>query len=364
MNYLARSQFDDRNEREFLIEIGILETKVGDPSEFRPSKIIKTPANVFLNEEFLSNDYFNLFNQKSTQLDLKIEEFLTNLFFNEILENSEGADVYLIINLFVPSHIIDCLQETLLKKLKVRSVGIIPSQICALYTSVLETGILIDFSFTNIAFIPFYKGFVLQKFVRKSAKSGVSLFKKLHDSVRTFNSRYDEKDFNTKMEMLSQTMVECISILTREEHNILRVNFEQDKDKMRGKIITNSTPLGNVHVSFMENYKIANHFFEDELNIAMEFLEFLREIPSNLQLVLVKNIIPTGGLVLLNNFLVRFKDEVVQLILNDDDFKKNFNCGLENSFNFAYSNYMSNLLHFAGGWIKSVGILEDFKTRT
>lgn len=364
MTSLIRSQLDEKMVSEFVIEMGIMETKIGDLLENRPSKIIKTPASVFLNEEFLSTDYFNLFNPQSTKLDLKMEEFLNNLFYKEILENADGSDVYLIINLFVPTHIINCIQNILLKRMKVRAVYAIPSQICALYTSLLESGILIDFSFTNISFIPFYKGFVLQKFIRKSSKSGVTLFKKLHESVKNYNPRYEEKEFDVKMELLNQTLVECISIPTLDEYNLLQVNFNEEKEKMRSKIITCSGNGGVVHISFIENYKVGNHFFEDDLNVAMEFLEFLMILPSNLQLLLIKNIIPTGGLVLLNNMFRRFKDELLNLILTNEDLRNRLSDDFVNNFHFSYTPYMSSLLHFGGCILISVGLAENHQTRS
>lgn len=67
----------------------MIHTKMGVSSNKIPFKIIDTPADIFLNKEFLKKDYFKLYNEYSESLELRIEEFFYDVFREELMENCE-----------------------------------------------------------------------------------------------------------------------------------------------------------------------------------------------------------------------------------------------------------------------------------
>ena len=346
---MIKSTLFERNEYQLIIEIGMMETKVGTSLEHIPFKIVKTPADVFFNPDFLTKDYFKLYKAPSQAFELRLEEFLYSLFFEEMTENSENVELIVSLNMFVPSYIVASVEQILKKKFQVSVVNMIPSQLAAMYTSTTDSGIIVDFGFSNISFIPFFKGFVLRKFVYKTSNNGVTLFKKLYESVKKINPTIDSLPFEAKIDLLNQLLINCISVPTIEDNNLIEENFEKDKDKMRNKILKFSNPNLSLFFNYLENFRVANFLFEHPQSIAQEFIDFLRSMPSHICVFLIGNIIPTGGLLLINKFFVRFRQELEALTLNDPEVKKAFPDKFFENSHFTYVSYSASVLNWAGG---------------
>ena len=139
---------------------------------------------------------------------------------------------------------------------------------------------------------------------------------------------------------------------------LIEENFERDKDKMRNKIIKFGNPILPLFINFLENYRVGNFMFEHPHSIAQEFLDFLKSMPSHICLFLIGNIIPTGGLLLINKFFIRFRQELEALALKDADFKQTLPDKFFDKFHFTYVSYSPNVLNWAGGWVISVCAFE------
>ena len=352
---MIKSTLFERNEYQLIIEIGMMETNVGTSLEHIPFKIIKTPADVFFNPDFLTKDYFKLYKAPSQAFELRLEEFLYSLFFEEMTENSENVELIVSLNMFVPSFIVASVEQILKKKFQVSVVNMIPSQLAAMYTSSADSGIVVDFGFSNISFIPFFKGFVLRKFVFKTSNNGVTLFKKLYESVKKINPGFDALSFEVKIDLLNQLLISCISIPSIEECNLIEDNFEKDKDKMRNKILKYNNPTLGLYINYLENYRIANFLFEHPQSIVQEFVDFLRSLPTHMCVFLIGNIIPAGGLLLINKFFMRFRQELEAITLKDSEVKQLFPDKFFENFHFTYVSYSASVLNWAGGKLISIG---------
>jgi hypothetical protein len=351
---MLKSTLFEKNEYQLIIEIGMMETKVGTSLEHIPFKIVKTPADVFFNPDFLTKDYFKLYKAPSQAFELRLEEFLYSLFFEEMTENSENVELIVSLNMFVPSYIVASIEQILKKKFQVATVNMIPSQLAAMYTSTNDSGIILDFGFSNITFVPFFKGFVLRKFVYKTSNNGVTLFKKLYESVRKINTTFDTLPFETRIDLLNQLLISCITVPTLEDVTLIEENFEKDKDKMRNKIIKFNNPTQSLFINYLENYRVANFLFDHPHSIVQEFVEFLRSLPTHICVFLIGNIIPTGGLLMLNRFFIRFRQELEAITLNDPEVKQSFPEKFFDNFHFTYVSYSASVLNWAGGEVISV----------
>lgn len=76
---------------------------------------------------------------------------------------------------------------------------------------------------------------------------------------------------------------------------------------MRKKLIKYVNEHKSVYLNYLENYRVTITMFEDESNVAFDFIQFLLDIPKEMREHLIHNIIPVGGFSLTNNFFFRFQ---------------------------------------------------------
>ena len=350
----------DQAEYQIILDIGMIHTKIGTSLNNLPFKIISTPTEIFLNPKFLTNAYFNLYKKYSKKLEIKIEEFLYKLFYEELIETVDNHNIIISINLFVPNYILLCLEEILKKKFKVKNIIFIPAQFTPMYISKADSGIIIDFGFTNFSFIPFFKGHVLKRYIRTSKKSGIHLIKRLNESVVKINGSFKNLDFKVRLELLINMLTGFINIPSMKEKEVILENG-MDTEKMRKKILKYVNSEMNLYINYLENFRVSEYLFEDSDNIVLQFLLFLINIPTDLRIYIVNNIIPVGGFCLINRFFYRFKDELNYFVRKNEYFAKHFTQDFVDNFNFVHNGYPSNLVSWAGAAIFLKLIKKDEK---
>lgn len=362
MNLYSSSLFKSQGafeklEYQIIIDIGLVHTKIGTSLENVPFRIVPTPAEIFLNPNFLDHDNFKLYNKYSPELQLKIHEFLYKLFFEELLDTPSDNEIIIGLNLFTPNHYILAIEQVMKERFKVKGLYFVPTQIAPIYTSNSESGIILDFGFSNFSIVPFYKGYPLKAFMRSTRKSGAHLFKRLYKSMVKINSKVEELTFGDRFEMINELMVEYLNFSSLKEADIIESEGkERDMDKMRNKIIKHINDKMNVYINFLENYRVTEYMFDDSSSIVIDILDALIELPSHLRDYLINNIIIIGGFGLLNKFLKRLKDELEFHITNNPYYKNQISSYFTQNFYFATIDYPTNLLGWAGRELISMSI--------
>ncbi len=72
----------DHIEYQIILDIGMMHCKIGTSLNNLPFKIIDTPIDLLVNPEFLDSDYFKLYQNYTSDYELRIEEFLYSLFYD------------------------------------------------------------------------------------------------------------------------------------------------------------------------------------------------------------------------------------------------------------------------------------------
>lgn len=363
MNLLSSALFKSQSafekiEYQIIIDIGLVHTKIGSSLDNVPFRIIPTPADVFLNPDFFDQDNTKIFNKYSAQLHLKIHEFLYRLFFDELLDCPSDNEVIIGLNLFVPNHYILAIEQVMRERFKAKRVYFVPTQIAPIYISNSESGIILDFGFTNFSIIPFYKGYPLKAFIRTTRKSGAQFYKRFYKSITKVNQKYEELTFGERFEILNELMVEYLSFHSLKEVEILEgEGKERDVDKMRNKITKHINEKMSVYINFLENYRVTEYMFSDSSSIVIDILDALLDIPSQLRDYLVNNVIVVGGFALLNKFMKRLKDELDFHVKSNPYYKNQFSRYFVDNFYFATIDYPTNLMGWAGCEFISVCVL-------
>jgi len=369
MNLYSSSLFKSQGafeklEYQIIIDIGMVQTKIGTSLDNVPFRIVQTPADIFINPEFFNSDNVKLYKKYSTQLQLKIHEFLYKLFFDELLDNPTDNEVVIGLNLFVPNHYILAIEQVMRERFKVKNIYFVPTQMAPVFVSNNESGIIIDFSFTNFTIIPFYKGYPLKAFIRSTKKNGAHLFKRLFKSITKVNPKFDELPLGEQFEIVNEIMIEYLSFNTLKETNIIESEGkDRDIDKMRNKIIKHINEKMSIYINFLENYRITEYMFSDSNSIVIDILDALLELPGQLRDYLVNNFLIVGGFGLLNKFMKRLKDELDYHVKQNPYYKSRFSNYFVNNFYFTTIDYPTNLLGWAGCKLISVFVLQTTQKR-
>lgn len=353
-----QTQNNDQLEFEIIIDLGMLYTKVGTSNEQIPFKMVMTPPEIFLNPNLFKEENLKIFNNYSNELYLRINEFLYNIFFKELLCSPKNNEIVIGINLFVPNHYLLCIERVLIEKFKAKTVFFVPTQFAPIYMSNNESGIVIDFGFTNTTIVPFHKGFPLKNFIRTTKKSGCSFFKRLHKSIVKINPKFEELGLNDKMHLLNMLMVEYVTFNSlKEVAAIGEAENKQDTDKMRHKLLKMINEKMNVYINFLENYRVCQFMFDNSNSVTIDILDALLEIPTQLRDFLVNNIIVVGGFCLTNKFITRLKDELNFYLDCNPFYKDRFTDFFKVNFCFTTHDYPINLLNWSGRWLNSFHLL-------
>lgn len=330
----------------YVIDLGMSETKIGISSDNMPFKIVRTPADIFLSPSIFVKDYTKIYQEDSQDFRLKLEEFLYSLFYDELIENAESAEVLILLNFFVPKMFIEAIEDILKRRLGVQTVGFIPSQFMPMYLSGFDSGIVMDFGFSQISFVPFYKGFVLKNYIYTTDKSGAALMKRMFSSVKKINDEFDFSDFDATVETMQSLMTNYLMIPTKAECRVMD-DGDQDREAMRNKKMKFTGPKHTVYYNYLENYRVGNFLFEGQ-SIVEDFMNFLLELPMHLRCLLVGNVLPSGSLCLANRFFKRFKEEF-ETLCNSETYKGLLGAAFKENFHFTYLSYPSPCLSWAGG---------------
>lgn len=352
----------EKIEYQIVIDIGMVHTKIGTSLDNVPFRIVPTPADVFLNPLFFDQDNTKIFKPYSSQLQLKIHDFLYRLFFEELLDNPSDNEVIIGLNLFVPNHYILAIDQVMRERFKAKGVFFVPTQIAPMYVSNNESGIIIDFGFTNFSVIPFYKGYPLKAFIRSTRKSGAQFYKRFYKSITKVNTKFEELSFGERFEMMNELMVEYLTFSSLKEVEVVESEGkERDLDKMRNKIIKHINEKMSIYINFLENFRVTEYMFSDSGSIAIDILDALLEIPSQLRDYLVNNVLVTGGFVLLNTFMKRLKDELDFHVKENPHYKSQFSPYFVQNFYFTTIDYPTNLISWAGRKLISFLVLQAFE---
>ena len=347
----------DAIEYEIIIDLGMLNTKIGTSNEQIPFKIVPTPPNIFLNDKFFKEENLKIYNNYTNELFLKITEFFYDIFFKELLYSPKGFEVVIGINLFIPNHYLLCIERSLIEKFEAKAVYFVPTQFSPIYMSNHESGIILDFGFSNITIVPFYKGFPLKNFIKTTRKSGIYFFKRLYKSACKINPKFEDIVFEDQLDLLNKLSVEYMSFNTCKEVSIIENNqTEAEIKKMRHKILKMIHEKANVYINYLENYRVCETLFNDSNNIVIDILDALVEIPSSLRDFLVNNIIIVGGFCLYNKFMKRLKDELNNYVRTNQYYKNQFSDYFTTNFCFTTHEYPTNLLNWAGCKLISIRV--------
>lgn len=135
----------------------MIHTKIGINDKEYPLRIVQTPSDLFLREEFLEKDYFRLY-RDDEKFEQDLEEFFHKLFYEEFIEDLDKANIIICLNYFLPMKMRKTMERILKKKFEADQVHFLSSQFTPIYMGNNNSGLIIDFSFTNFSFVPFYKG--------------------------------------------------------------------------------------------------------------------------------------------------------------------------------------------------------------
>lgn len=233
-----------------VLDIGLIHTRVGSNSQEIPQKIVSTPPGLFLDPKFLDQEYFSLYRPYSEEFLKELEEFLHSLLFEDCTEKVEQSVVLVLTNHYSPKYLRTSLEQILLRNFEVEKVLFLSSQFSPIFTSQAGSGIILDFSFAQFSFVPFFKGQVLRQYMSCSKKGGVELVKKLYQSLCKINNGFDLLDFQTRMEFVVEMLVSHVKVPTREEVDAVMKN-NQLINKMREKIIKFNNEKKSLYLNYL-----------------------------------------------------------------------------------------------------------------
>ena len=339
----------DKTENIPIIDIGMTETRIGMSFESFPFKLIPTPFDLFFNPHILVNEFESIYNLSLERFRTKFQEFIYHISFNELNESFENNEIIILLNMLLPMDFIESVQYVILNNIGASKCIIMPSQKSSIYLSPSNSGIILDFGFTNISFIPFYSGFVLEKGIRVFKTSGLNLFRKMHESLSKLNQKFDSLSFENQFLLIKKIAKEVLYMPLVRESEIIHKEYSDEKNAMTTKTVKVVFMNNTWFYNYIENFRNSNYFFEDAYSVVDEFISFLFELPVNLLVNLISNIIPTGGLIMMTNFFQRFQEELVQKI----DLMKNTNETLigviSSKLSFPYMLNTQNIIGWVGG---------------
>jgi hypothetical protein len=302
MNYISvnRNHNKRKIEKRVIIDFGLSYIKIG-ANQTMPFKLIRTPADIFLNDKVLDKNSLNIFQKNCSHFRAKVHDLIQTLLFDHLMENVKDLEIYISINALVPPYFPSTLKDVFELDFKAKHVYLCASQTIPIMTSVGRSGIILDFGLTNISFVVFFKGYVLKKHFHFFSKSGLQMLKVL------FNSLYNIRDnkevlrtlsFNDKMEILQDILTRFVYVPDiHEEREVL--NSDTNNSKMRlgkRKYISSTKKDVKLSVTYLDSYLTGNFLFEGSQSIQVQMLKFLQEMPISLSAYLVNNVIITGGL--------------------------------------------------------------------
>ncbi len=107
----------EQKENHIILDIGLIHSKIGTAANKLPFKIVDTPSSVFMNEEFLEKEYFQLYKSFTDKLKKELEEFFYSLFFDHLNENVKNRLVLVGLNIFVADYMLEAIEDVLKEKL-------------------------------------------------------------------------------------------------------------------------------------------------------------------------------------------------------------------------------------------------------
>ena len=302
MNFISvnRNHGKRKIEKRVIIDFGLSYIKIG-ANQNVPFKLVRTPADIFLNDKILEQNSLNIFKKNCSIFRSKVHDLIQSLLFEHLMENVRDLEIYLSMNALVPSYFPSVLKDIFELDFKAKKVYLCASQTIPIMTSVGRSGIILDFGLTNISFVVFFKGYVLKKHFHFFSKSGLQMLKVLYKSL--FNIRENKEvlktlSFNEKMEILQNILTRFVDVPdVHEEREVLDNHTNNSKMRInRRKYLSPGKKDVKLSVTYLDCFLTGNFLFEGSQSIQVQMLKFLKEMPISLSAYLVNNVIITGGL--------------------------------------------------------------------
>lgn len=184
---------------EIILEIGVLQTRMGLSIDSLPRKTIKTSPAVFYpilqmikDNKDNSNDLYRLV-VKQEEFQLKMEEYLHYLFDQELAYNPKDKSVVLIYQYYSQEDIPNTIAKLLFTKFAVAKVCFLVSNVLPLYITGFFSGLVIDAGYVQTTATPVFEGHALFPLGGNVGKGSASVSVKLVQQIFSENPSFVEQ---------------------------------------------------------------------------------------------------------------------------------------------------------------------------
>ena len=308
-----------------ILDIGFDFTKLGFQKNSVPMYIIETPLSI--KKKIRDADEIGITTIADTMADhrelrFEIEEFLKEIFLIKAQINAAGSSVVIWEQLIFPRVFMQALSEALFIGFEVSSVYYFLANILPLYTTGLDSGIIIDWGFLHTSISAVWHSV----YTFEGANIIVQLEQRLKTLLKEDNK---EKADLVTSDLVAKVVPFALKVLTLPQYQKF-FKDEESIEKMKAK----KFPLTNLKEEYKElwisYYTMVSSmevFFNhdplsEDINLAWVLWDSLLKISIVNRIVVVQNIILSGGIWMIPGFKSRLIQEINYVIDQYDKYEE------------------------------------------
>ena len=359
----------------FVIDFGQFYTKIGVQGEAAPAFVIPTNPDQFLKKLDQDRKNVNVIYSNSIVDDEELERnlsiFFEDIFLNKFSMLPTNRLIFIVCSMMVPKRFQYALQKVLLYKFKLNSVFFVNNLLCPLYLTGNYSGIVVETGFTDCMVLPVYDGSPIISAFKFSTIGGFSIFRDLLHYLKKDNPESDFELLPTVnnphvFKLLNSVLIRFGSILSRrQEMAILESDkLSEYKAKLKASVFTfkDHNTQRTWKLSKWSAMRACKSLFNDDKykSVARVLQESIYNITFDIRVLILENIILSGGVTLIPGFVHRLKEEIAYLLQTEKNFKDMAEV-VNQKLAFNSIDYPPNLMGWAGGKLYNTLIVEETK---
>ena len=312
-----------------ILDIGFDYTKVGFQKNSVPLFIIETPLSI--KKKIRDVDEIGITTIADTMADhqelkFEIEEFLKEIFVIRAQINAHKSTVVIWEQLVFPRPFMQVLSEALFIGYEVSNVYYYLANILPLYTTGLESGVIIDWGFLHTSISVVWHAIYTIEGNGHSYIGGASLEHRVKELLKEDNK---EKSQLITPELVSKVIPMALKVLTlpqfekffSEEENIekmknKKVSLSNVKEEYKDLWISYYTMVASTEIFF--NHDVSN----EDINLAWMLCDSLLKLTIINRIVVIQNVILSGGICMIPGFKARLIQEINYVIDKYDKYEE------------------------------------------
>ena len=299
-----------------VLDIGIEYTKVGFSKQPYPKHILETPF--YIKDSIRSSDMIGttliaqVFKDKET-LQNEIEEFLKDIFILKTQIDAKNHTIVVCEQLIFPRTFMNALGQVLFERYRVQGVYFFLANVLPLYTTGLDTGIIVDSGFMHTSVSIVWQTVFTIQGLKHEYMGASNLEHKVKQLLYEDNPEQHEK-ITTKA--IKDVMCKWLRVLTRQQNtkfNETEENITKMKQKFYYLNVKQDRKEFTLKVSYYTMVSAAEIFFthyerSESQNMAWMVCDSILEAPN--RILVVQNLILSGGVFMIPGLKKRLIEEI------------------------------------------------------